>query len=74
MEEEKIVMFICDLDSITAFAQLLSQRRPSDTLMAIVQDPGRVPMLRDHFSTQFRLSRSFYRMTQSRLNHHITFR
>ena len=69
----KIVIEICNEESISTFSEVLSLRRPSDSILALVTDSETLPKFNQIFS-EFSLSRSFFRFSQNQLYHHITFR
>ena len=68
-----IVVEICDDNLIDTFSHLLSLRRPSDSTLALVTNSGTLAKFKDRFS-EFSLSKSFYRITQNQLFHHVTLR
>ena len=69
----RVVVDICDGQSISTFAKILSLKRPSDSTLALVTNSGIHAELKETFS-EFSLSRSFFRTSQSQLYHHVTFR
>ena len=69
----KVVFEICDIISILKFLKVLSMRRPPDSTLVEIEDPGTLAKFRNRLSV-FSLSRSFFRISQRQLFHHITFR